>query len=333
MSLLTAAGGTGCSQQGLFPLPGTSIALPKHPAATPALERGCPWVCQHRAGSGGSAGAACVSGGTETVCGAGRAASGKALSSPLSARASLRPFLCVSHLSWGQECPRGPAQRPKAAGAVSCGREPGQQDTSPCCTSALALQGRSWGRLCLFPQLHTFHRLAWLLPWAWECCWAWGSAVGLRQKLWMELFPLEPKLTTHFSLFPVGSAGCSFPPVLQALAWLALEPGTTAGWGGTAQSQPPSDSVGEVQLFNGFSLQRQRCLVAVWLRPCSSSAEFGRGQGWINSIRKGLIPQDEFPSTGENISSFSSQLVEWGGKGKGLCYECLGVQTLSPPHF
>lgn len=148
--------------------------------------------------------------------------------------------------------------------------------------------GQLLGQLCLFPQLHTFHRLAWLLPLAWECCWAWGSAVGLRQKLWMELFPLEPKLVTHFSLFPVGSAECSFPRVLQALAWLALEPGTTAGWGGTAQSQPASDSGGKFQLFNGLSFlswfERQRCLVAVWLQPCSSSAEFGRGQGWINRL-------------------------------------------------
>lgn len=64
-----------------------------------------------------------------------------------------------------------------------------------------------------------------------------------------------------------------------------------------------------------FPLQRQRYLVAVGssLAPVCSLTEFGRGgassssgagQGWINSIvhviRKGLIPQDKFPNTGEN---------------------------------
>lgn len=33
-----AAGGTVCSQQDLFPLPGMFTALPKHPAAIPALD-------------------------------------------------------------------------------------------------------------------------------------------------------------------------------------------------------------------------------------------------------------------------------------------------------
>lgn len=56
---MSAAGGTVRSQQDLFPLPGMSIALPKHPAAVPALDG----VCQHSAGSGGPTGAACLSGG------------------------------------------------------------------------------------------------------------------------------------------------------------------------------------------------------------------------------------------------------------------------------
>lgn len=63
------------------------------------------------------------------------------------------------------------------------------------------------------------------------------------------------------------------------------------------------------------------------LAPVCSLTEFGRGgasgssgmgQCWINSIvcafGKGLIPQDKFPNTGDNISSFSSQLAEAGRK-------------------
>lgn len=147
---MSAAGGMVCSQQDLFPLPGMSIALPKHPAAVPALDG----VCQELP--------ACLEA-SEQRMGlgwAGRAALGKGLSSPLNARASLRPFLSLFHLSWVQECHKGPAQWPKAVScAVSCDNQPGQQDRthaalSPCCTSALALQGTSWGELCLFPQIH-----------------------------------------------------------------------------------------------------------------------------------------------------------------------------------
>lgn len=64
-----------------------------------------------------------------------------------------------------------------------------------------------------FSPRSTFPRLAWLLPLAWECCWVCG--VGLTKKLLMELFPLQLKLITYFSLFPLGSAVGSFARVLQ----------------------------------------------------------------------------------------------------------------------
>lgn len=209
---MSAAGGTVCSQQDLFPLPGMSIALPKHPAAVPALDG----VCQHSAG-GSKELPACLEASEQRV-GLGwarRAALGKGLSPSLNAQASLRPFLSLFHLSWVQECHKGPAQWPKAGGAVSCDNQPGQQDrthaaVSPCCTSALALRGMSWRELCLFPQIH--------IPQAGLAApMSLGTLLGLwlTKKLLMELFSLELKLITYFSWFPLGSAVGSFARVLQ----------------------------------------------------------------------------------------------------------------------
>lgn len=77
------------------------------------------------------------------------------------------------------------------------------------------LQGLSWGKLCLFPQIHVPKAglaapvsLGMLLWFAALCC------AGLTKKLFMELFPLELKLITYFSLFPPGSAVGGFARLL-----------------------------------------------------------------------------------------------------------------------
>lgn len=243
------------------------------------------------------------------------------LSSPRNARASLRPFLSASHLSWAQEGAQGPAQRPKAGAAVSWVRSQGSRTragVSPF-VPQLWLSGQVLGEALPFPPAAP-PQLAWLLPLGWECCWACGSAArGSGRNCWWSFFcwSQSSEDVSRCSLWDQqreSSLVCC-----RALAWLALEPGTTAGWGCTAQSQP---ALIQWEKFNYLMVSPFKDGDAWWLfgsslAPVCSSAEFGRGQCWISSIvhvRKRLIPQDKFPNAGENISSSSSQLAEDGGK-------------------